>query len=243
MGCYCTGHWPEAAEFDGATHGLRNRHWENRHDPIHSLSPMLREISPLGLGVFISNHEKISLSSTVSSFIRNNPARFAGRILEFGICVMMMMHLSFIYLSFHPLSNKKEVEWWGPQVEGSTASIYLHLGICLPLLNPYRVTGLGWLDVSSTVLPSGETLQYSFMSLNTHSISVHCYPPCFETRETKPRDFDAAPNLDSLLVSELKIKYRTYDWDVNLWKSQPWAQGRFLQRLFCVLCVFFFLCF
>ena len=30
-----------------------------------------------------------------------------------------------IYLSFHPQFNKKELEWRGPQAEGSTASIYI----------------------------------------------------------------------------------------------------------------------
>lgn len=30
-----------------------------------------------------------------------------------------------IYLSFRPQFNKKEVEWWGPQERGSTASIYI----------------------------------------------------------------------------------------------------------------------
>lgn len=30
-----------------------------------------------------------------------------------------------IYLLFRPQFNKKEVEWWGPQERGSTASIYI----------------------------------------------------------------------------------------------------------------------
>lgn len=123
---------------------------------------------------------------------------------------------------------------------GRLHSQMLHLGICLLVLIPHCAMGWGWgwLSVSSIALPSGKILQYSLMSFNSHSTFCAMIPPCFETREAKPRDLDAGPNSESSLVAELKIKYRTYDRDVNLSKSQPWAQGRFMQ-LFCVLWGFF----